>query len=426
MNQPITPPDIQQVLAQYQGRQKMRRRILIAAGLLLLAGILWLLLRPGQETPGMNYVTTPAELGNLVVTVNATGNLQPTNQVDVGSELSGTIANVLVEENDRVRQGQVLAWLDPRRLQDEVTLSKAALVAAEAQVEQARASLQESLANLKRLREVERLSGGKLPSKLEIETAEATVARDRANVSAALATVDQARATLSSNETNLTKSVIISPIDGVVLTRQVEPGQTVAASFQAPVLFTLAEDLRRMELHVDVDEADVGGVREGQKAVFSVDAYRNRNYAASVIRVNYGSQVKEGVVSYLTILQVDNDDLSLRPGMTATADITTTSLENVLLVPNAALRFTPPATAAAPAQGSVVNRLLPHRPRRSSASQALKLSPDGMQKLWVLRDGKPVPIEVKTGATDGRMTEIQGGELKPGMQVITEAVIPKK
>ncbi|MFZ5466941.1 MAG: efflux RND transporter periplasmic adaptor subunit [Pseudomonadota bacterium] len=426
MTNPTPSPDIQQVLGLHKPRQQMRKRIVSAFALLLLAaGIAWLVLRPTQDASAMNYVTAPAENGNLVVTVSATGNLQPTNQVDVGSELSGTIQTVLVNENDRVSKGQILAWLDPSRLKDQVALSRAALASAEAQVLQAVATEDEARANLSRLREVARLSGGKVPSKAELDNAEAALARARANVAASRAAVEQARATLNSNETNLAKSVIRSPIDGVVLSRQVEPGQTVAASFQAPVLFTMAEDLARMELQVDVDEADVGEVREGQQARFSVDAYRNRTYPAAVVRVNYGSQVKDGVVSYLTILQVDNDDLSLRPGMTATAEITTTSLESVLLVSNAALRFSP-ASAPAATQRSLVSLLLPRPPRSTSSRNTGNASRSGKQQVWVLRNSEPVPIEVTTGATDGRMTQITGGGLQPGMEVITEALAMKK
>ncbi|MGB9578619.1 MAG: efflux RND transporter periplasmic adaptor subunit, partial [Halothiobacillaceae bacterium] len=280
-------------------------------------------------------------------------------------------------------------------------------------------------ANLSRLREVARLSGGKVPSKAELDNAEAALARARASVAASRAAVEQARATLNSNETNLAKSVIRSPIDGVVLARKVEPGQTVAASLQAPVLFVLAEDLARMELQVDVDEADVGEVRAGQQARFTVDAYRNRSYPATVVRVNYGSQVKDGVVSYLTILRVNNDDLSLRPGMTATAEITTTALENVLLVPNAALRFSPAAAPAAPKPG-LLSALVPRPPRSTSSRGSGQAARHGKQLVWVLRNGEPVPIEVTTGATDGRMTQITGGGLTAGMEVITEALAMKK
>jgi HlyD family secretion protein len=227
---------------------------------------------------------------------------------------------------------------------------------------------------------------------------------------------------LRSDATNLYKASIRSPIDGVVLTRKVEPGQTVAASFQAPVLFTIAEDLAQMELQVDVDEADVGQVQIGQQATFTVDAWPGRKYAARITRVGFGSQEKDGVISYLTVLEVGNDDLSLRPGMTGTAEITTLVRENALLVPNAALRFSPPKAGAPEKKsgGSVVGALMP-RPPAPAKKQRYQPS-EGPQRVWVLRDGKPAAIEVKAGATNGKVTEILGGELEAGMEVITESV----
>jgi HlyD family secretion protein len=225
-----------------------------------------------------------------------------------------------------------------------------------------------------------------------------------------------------SDETNLSKADIRSPIDGVVLAREVSPGQTVAASFQAPVLFTLAEDLSKMELHVNVDEADVGHVKAGQKATFTVDAWPGREYTAVIRRVGYGAQEKEGVISYLTVLDVNNDDLSLRPGMTGTAEITTLTRENVLLVPNAALRFTPQTTATEKKKSgaNILGALFPRRPR--PVKQVRMSDAGGSARVWVLRDTEAVPIDVKTGATDGRVTEITGGDLKAGMDVITETV----
>ena len=260
--------------------------------------------------------------------------------------LAASSPQVLVDENDRVKKGQVLAQLDLAKLKDAVTKSRATLAAAEAQVLQAQATMEEARAQLARFKQVAELSGGKVPSKSELATAEANLKRAEANEASARASVTQARANLQSDETNLGKASIRSPIDGVVLTRKVEPGQTVAAALQAPVLFTLAEDLAKMKLQVDVDEADVGQVRVGQTATFTVDAWPGRKYTGVITRVGYGSQTKDNVVSYPTVLAVSNDDLSLRPGMTGTADIVTVTRENVLLVPNAALRFTPRAAGA--------------------------------------------------------------------------------
>ena len=428
MNDPNTSqakqgPALKQLLATRSGGLFSGRWLWLAGALMAIAVAAWLLLRSGEDKAAPRYATEAATLGTLVVKVSATGKLQPTNTVDVGSELSGIVDKVYVDDNDEVKKGQILAQLDLSRLQDAVAKSRASLTAAEAQVLQAQATAAEARATLARYQQVSQLSGGKVPSRTEMDTAEANLKRAEANVASARASVTQARATLQSDETNLGKASIRSPINGVVLSRQVDPGQTVAASFQAPVLFKLAEDLTKMELQVDVDEADVGQVKAGQKATFSVDAWPGREYSAVITRVGYGAREAEGVVSYLTVLEVDNDDFSLRPGMTGTADITTLIRENALLVPNAALRFTPAPPAAAEKQsgGSVMGALMPRMPR-----QARKVKPtpnaSGTQRVWVLQDGEPVALDVKTGATNGRVTEVTGGALKPGMQVITEAL----
>jgi HlyD family secretion protein len=207
----------------------------------------------------------------------------------------------------------------------------------------------------------------------------------------------------------------------VVLDRKVEPGQTVAASLQAPVLFTIAEDLAQMKLEVDVDEADVAGVREGQSATFSVGAHAGRRYPSRVDRVGYGSQTKDNVVSYVTVLAVDNQDLSLRPGMTGSAEIVTARRENALLVPNAALRYSPPAAAAAPKSGGgLVQSLLPRPPRANSQPAQAQPAKGEARRVYVVRDGVAVAVAVSVGASDGRMTEVTGGELQAGTQVIIE------
>jgi HlyD family secretion protein len=343
--------------------------------------------------------------------------------VEVGSELSGIIDTVYVDDNDRVSKGQVLARLDLAKLEDAVARSRANLAAARAKVVEAQATVVEARANLARFRQVAALSGGKVPSKSEMDTAVAALKRAEAAEASARASVGQAEATLKSDETNIDKAHLRSPFDGVVLSRKVEPGQTVAASFQAPVLFVLAEDLTTMELQVDVDEADVGQAAVGQKAVFSVDAWPGRQYTAVLTRIGYGANNKDGVISYPGVLAVDNKDLSLRPGMTGTAEITTLTRDTVLLVPNAALRFTPPAPETA-VQKPANNRgamgwLMPRRPRSSAQRGTQNIQ--GEQRVWTLENGAPVAVAVQLGATDGRHTEITGGELQAGMEVITEA-----
>lgn len=417
-----TTPDPQTLLA-IGAPRPWRRRALLVAGTLLALVLIWGGWRwwQGSGEPEPQFVTQPAERGRLLVTVSATGNLQPTNQVDVGSEISGTVAVVRVQENDRVKRGDLLAQLDLAKLNDAVARSKAALQAAEAQVAQAAATVAEARANLQRLRHVAELSGGRVPSRTELDGAEAALLRAEATEASAAAAVRQAQAALQTDQTNILKATIVAPIDGVVLSRKIEPGQTVAASFQAPVLFTLAEDLAQMELQVDVDEADVSQVRAGQPAMFTVDAWPGRRYQAAITRVGFGSQSKDGVVTYKTMLSVNNDDLSLRPGMTANAEITTAERSEALLVPNAALRYRPPAQAGSGSR-SVVGSLVPQMPRRERP-QPNSRAP-GKATVWVLREGAPVPVEIGVGLSDGSRTEVVDGALQVGDAVITESARP--
>jgi HlyD family secretion protein len=369
------------------------------------------------------YITEPVARGDLSVSVTANGTLQPTRAVNIGSELSGTVARVLVDINDRVKKAQVLAELDTAKLQDQIARSRAALASSEAKVAQAAATVKEARGNLARLREVQRLSGGKVPSQAELDTALATLERALADETAARSSVTDARAALSSDETSLRKASIRSPIDGVVLTRAVDPGNAVAASLQAVTLFTLAEDLTKMKLQVNVDEADVGQVREGQNAAFTVSAYPNRKYPARIVRVGYGATTKDNVVTYLAELEVANTDLSLRPGMTATATITATERRGALLVPNAALRFTPVAgdAAAGGNSGGLVSKLMPRMPR-SGAPRKAGATAAGARQVWVLRDGAPAEVPVTPGVSDGRRTEVESGDLHEGDAVITDQV----
>lgn len=395
----------------------------IAGAVLIVLAILALFYFGSSKASGQ-YLTEEAALGNLVVTVSASGTLQPTKSVDVGSEQSGTLASVLVQENDYVKKGQLLAQLDSAKLNDAVTKSQAALAAAEATVAQTQATVAETRAALARMRQVAELSGGKVPAKTELEAAEATLQRAIANGASARASVAQARAVLKTDETNLSKGTIRSPVNGVVLTRKVEPGQTVVAAMTIPVLFTIAEDLATMELQVKVDEADVGNVKLGQPATFTVSAWPGRTFPASILRVGIGSTITDNVVTYKTVLAVRNDDLALRPGMTATASIITARRENVLLVPNAALRFTPPSATVNKKEGGIVASLLPRLP--SQPKKKSDTTSSGAQQVWVLEQNIPKAVAVKTGISNGRMTEITGGELKAGMAVVTDYQEAKK
>ncbi len=388
--------------------------ILVVVGLIVFATMR----KNAGSSNQTQYETQEAQRGNLVVLVTATGTLQPTNTVEVGSEISGIVKSVEADYNDTVKVAQVLARIDTSKLEAQATQFKAALEAAKARVLQAKASLIETQSKFAQIQRVRELSKGKVPSQAEFDTAQAAFERAKADSDSAAATVDQAQATLGATQTDITKAVIRSPINGIVLTRSVEPGQTVAAAFQSPVLFKLAEDLTRMELHVDVDEADIGKVKEGQDATFAVDAYTDRVFKATITQTRFGSKTVDSVVTYETVLKVDNSDLALRPGMTATADITVKKVQDAVLVPSAALRFEPPVPQAkAPSRG-LLGALLP-RPPISMA----KPKEDGtgkQQKVWVLKDGQPVAVPVTIGATNGALVEVVSPDITAGTVVIVD------
>ena len=389
-----------------------------------------LALRIFGGTTASQYVTQPVKRGALQVTVSATGRLAPINQVEVGSELSGLVTKVVVDVNDRVTAGQPLALVDPSRFADTVRQSEALLVANQGAVALAEATLAQDRAQLDRQEAVFRLSGGKVPSDTDLATARAEFGRAKAALASAVANVAAARAVVSSDRTNLTKTVVRSPVNGVVLTRQIEPGQTVAASFNTPTLFVIAQDLSQMKLPVAVDEADVGEVAQGQQATFTVDAFPGESFPATISRVDLGSNLTattttttttttSQVVSYNANLTVANPTLRLRPGMTATAEIITRARPDVLLVPNAALRFKPADTAAS--TGGFASAMIPHRTHGTTSDQGQGAAHGrgARQTVYVLENGVPKAVEIQTGVTNGTMTEVVGGALATGMQVIT-------
>ena len=373
------------------------------------------------------YITEPVARQALDLTITATGNLRPTNQVEVGSEVSGRIDRIYADVNDRVARGQVIAQINTDVIEDQIAQAAANLNAARAAVAQAQATLTADTAQLARLQDVYGLSGGKVPSRTELETAQAAVKRGRAAVASAQANVASANAALSSNNTNRNRAVIRSPVAGVVLARRVEPGQTVAASFNTPTLFVLAEDLSTMQLRVAIDEADVGQVRQGQSAAFLVDAYPGRRFPAHVTRVDLASNTtasaaaansgtqQSTVVSYEARLEVANPDGLLRPGMTATATVRTGNTGQTLLVPNGALRFVPDAKVEGPG-GNALNPQIGLEKQKQQAT----IGVGSRQQVHVLQaDGTLRKIDVVTGESDGRMTAVRSAALKPGMKVVT-------
>ncbi len=396
-----------------RGFARVRKWLVVAviAAAVIGGGAYWML--SGNNTTA-NYVTEPASRGNLTVLVTATGSVQPTNKVDVSSEVSGTVRKVLVDYNSVVKADEPLAILDTDKLEATVQSTRARLAAAKARVSEMAATIIEKRGDLDRK---QALRERNVSSIQDLALARAAYDRAMAAHANAVAEVQVAEADLRLNETNLARAVIRSPVNGVVLSRKVDPGQTVAVSLQAPVLFTIAEDLRKMELQVDVDEADVGKVKIGQRATFGVDAYPDRKFPAAIRDVRYGSEVVQGVVTYKALLEIDNSELLLRPGMTATAEIVVQEVKDALLVPNAALRFSPPSSRGSGRRRSLLEMLLPF-PRGGPATKQTVSS--GARRVWILGENGPIPVTVATGASDGRKTEVLKSKLSADQPVIVD------
>ena len=394
-------------------------------------GVLLLILTVVQcsaDPPPPDYITEAAVQDSLALSVTATGNLRPTNQVEVGAEVTGPVDSVAVDVNDRVTKGQVIAVINTEIIDQQIAQARANLNAARAALGQAQATLDIDKVQLARLVEVRRLSGGRVPSEIEIEQAEAAVERDKAAVASARANIEAAGALLQGNLTTRSRAVIRAPVNGVVLARRIEPGQTVVAAFNTVTLFVIAEDLSQMQLRVSIDEADVGQVKAGQQATFTVDAYPGRRFPARLQRVDLASantvQAQSGatsaaaggsVVSYEARLEVQNSDGLLRPGMTATATIATQNTGSALLVPNAALRFRPDAKDEA-GGGGVFQPQIGLEDQKQQAT----IGEGSRQQVQVLQaDGTLKAVEVITGRSDGRRTVVTSKELKAGMKVVT-------
>ncbi|ASJ92659.1 efflux transporter periplasmic adaptor subunit [Porphyrobacter sp. CACIAM 03H1] len=382
------------------------------------------------DPPPPDYITEAVTQESLALSVTATGNLRPTNQVEVGAEVTGPVDTVAVDVNDRVTRGQVIAVINTEIIDQQIAQSRANLNAARAALGQAQATLDIDTVQLTRLEEVRRLSGGRVPSQIELEQAEAAVQRDKATVASARANIEAASAQLKANLTTRSRAVIRSPVNGVVLARRIEPGQTVVAAFNTVTLFVIAEDLSEMQLRVAIDEADVGQVAAGQEASFTVDAYPGRRFPARLQRVDLASrntvESQSGgagaaaaagggsVVSYEARLEVQNPDGLLRPGMTATASIATQNTGKALLVPNAALRFRPEKEEES--GGGVFQPQIGLERDKQQAS----IGEGSRQQVQVLQaDGTLKAIEVITGRSDGRRTVVRSNDLKPGMKVVT-------
>ncbi len=371
---------------------------LIILAVLSIGGYFGFVTWTGRESP-MTYKTAPVTRGTLVYTVTATGNLEPLVKVLVGSQVSGTVTRWYADFNQRVEEGFVLAELDKDRFRATVDQRQAAAKAARARVEEARAALADT--TLKRQHAEQNFQ---LNAATELELAESRVAEQQATASlhAAEAEVERAEAEARLAAVDLDRTVIRSPIDGVVISRDIDAGQTVAASFTSPTLFTIANDLTKMQVNAAVSETDIGKVREGGGAEFRVDAYPDRRFHGVVSQVRFAETVVDNVVTYTTLIDVDNSDLALRPGMTATISFEVARAENVLMVPNAAMRYNP---TAVPADGDWM------RP-----GKAVRMQP----RVFKLNSGRLVESPIEPGLTDGSFTEVRSGELQEGDAVVTE------
>ena len=420
------------------------------------------------EVPVLN--SAEVTRGSVVSTVEATGRLEAVTTVQVGSQVSGSIKTLYADFNSTVRQGQIIAELDPSLFETQVEQAEATVARLEAEVERSRIQAADAQLKLRRARE---LFERQLVPENDLETAESTARIADAGVTAAEAQVAQSRASLNQTQVNLSHTIISAPIDGVVVARNVDIGQTVAASMSAPTLYVLARDLAEMRVNASIDESDIGGIQPGQPVRFRVDAYPEDVFTGTVSQVRLEPEIQQNVVSYVTIIDVPNPDLKLKPGMTASVTVETARADDVVRVPNAALRFspseeilaalgqTPPAGPGAPvgndsqpavareggrgAAGVPPEQLAAMRQRRQEASpEEVEQMREGFRAggaggrgrargnaagggsravVWVLDQGSLGPVQVRTGISDGTQTAVLAGELTPGAQVVT-GVLP--
>jgi HlyD family secretion protein len=379
--------------------QRRGRLALAAIGAVIVAAMAWAWLRPREAAP--QFVMARADRGDIVARVTATGTLSALVTVQVGTQVSGRIAQINVDYNSPVKKGQLIAKIDPRLFQAAVEQARANLAAAQGNLAQARVKAKDAERQSQRSNE---LFAQKLIAQADRDTAQANADAAAANVVSAQGALEQARAAAHEAEINLAYTDIVSPTDGVVISKSVDVGQTVAASLQAPVLFTIAQDLRKMEVDTNVAESDVGKLSAGMPVTFTVDAFPAERFRGTVRQVRNAPQTVQNVVTYNAVIDVGNDDLRLRPGMTANVSFTYAQRNAVLRAPNSALRFRPS------------KELL-----RSAAAEAPKTdrSPD-QRTLWTLRNGQLAALPVKIGVSDGTLTEVVEGELKEGDEVVTD------
>lgn len=365
---------------------KKRLIVILTIIILILIGVVLLFV---NKTKDAGYETAPAKLDTIVEAVEASGTVNPVNTVDIGSQVSGMIKDIYVDYNSKVTKGQLLAQIDPSLFQAQVDKARGDLEAAKANKAKIQAMLVYDKKNYERYK---KLYAKNYVAKSDLDLAEATYKSDLAQISAAQGTINQAMATLNNNLTNLKYTRIVSPVDGIVVSRAVDVGQTVAASFQTPTLFQVAQDLTKMQIEVNVSEADIGKIKKDQAVEYTLDGYADSVFHGKVSEVRIAPTTVSNVVTYTVIVDVDNQEQKMIPGMTANVSIITNKSENVICVPTDALKFTP-----------------------AEITGGKKFKEQG---LWVLRDNKPERINIKTGAKDSDKTEIISDSLHENDKVI--------
>lgn len=399
-----------------------KKIFLLIAAVLVLAGTGYGFWHWGSAPKESPYVTVPVQRGNVTQVVSSTGTLQAVVTVLVGSQVSGTIDKLFADFNTKVKAGQVVAQLNQDKFKASVDQARANVLAAESSLAKAKVSVIDAQRTLERNRELRKRD---LMAQSELDAAQTAYDAAVAQVEVNRAQTTQAQAALSQATVDLNNTVIRSPVDGIVISRSVDVGQTVAASLQAPTLFTIANDLAKMEVHTNVDEADVGNVSEGQEVSFTVDAFPARRFKGRVHQVRNAPVVVQNVVTYDAVVRIDNKDLLLKPGMTANVQFLVSRSEDVLTIPNMALRFKPPdqkneaQTLLRQEQTRTAPTLGARRTSRAPGGAGGGAGRGGRRSfIYVLRGVQAEPVEVQLGITDGSKTEVREGELRENDAVV--------
>ncbi|MCG3681396.1 efflux RND transporter periplasmic adaptor subunit [Aliarcobacter butzleri] len=407
--------DLLEELESFSSKKRINRKFIYiaTATVSFLAIVLFFIFNGNNKSNKIEYITKKVTQGDLSVVVSTTGNLNPTNSVEIGIEVSGTLKEIFVDFNDEVKAGQILAKIDTVKLQSQVDSSTAALAIAVANQKESQVLLNNKKTLYDRTLNMYKNSGGKYPSKNELDDTRFSYEAAIESLEAAKAKVLQSQSNLKTDKQNLEKASVKSSIDGIVLNREVEVGQTLAATMSAPKLFTIAKDLTHMDLIVSIDEADVADIKKDLPVTFTVDAYPNKIFNGKVKQVRLNPVDTNGVVTYETVVSVDNEDLLLKPGMTATAKIITKESKNKLLIPNGALRFKPKMQEQ---KNSGVNLVGPNMNRPTNVAR--DLSKKELAPVFILENNQPKRVMVKVLDSDGKLTSIESEELKVNDEVI--------